>query len=481
MGDGPIDVIELLGGPPSRVGGRAAPQAPPLVVVDVGEDPARLRAYRELRHRAFVDEQRLFAGSDTDEWDEHPATIFLAALAGDGSVLGGVRLHPGQEGGGELGWWRGSRLVAGAGPGLQRGEIGAALVRAACGRALDAGAIRFDAHVQPAHAKFFTRLGWETIRPAPIGGAPHLLMRWPVRRIADHAEASKESLGELIGHVLPHDPWRGDDGVPVAGTDVVACTDAITPSMVDRDPSWAGWCGMLVTANDLAAMGASPVGVLDAVAGRDAAHVARVLSGIRDGSDAFELPVLGGHTQLGVPGALTVTGLGRTAEPVPGGGGRPGDALWVCADLDGRWRPGYHGRQWDSTSQRTRDELRPMLELVRRTRPRAAKDASMAGIVGTVAMLAEASGCGAEIDIARMPRPATAQMADWLTCFPGFALVLAQSPGAPAPRGGAAVCAGCGHLSAQGGVRLSWPDDEITTVIATEAITGLGPARGGCP
>ncbi|HWF51959.1 MAG TPA: MSMEG_0567/sll0787 family protein [Solirubrobacteraceae bacterium] len=476
-----IDVIELLGGPPSRLDVRPAPVAPPLVVVDAGEDAPRLRAYRDLRRRAFVEEQRLFASDDGDEWDEHPSTIFLTAVASDGSVLGGVRLHPAREGGAELGWWQGSRLVAASGPGVRRGEVGAALVRAACGRALEAGAIRFDAHVQTAHAPFFTRLGWESVRTAPIGGAPHLLMRWPVERIAEHALGAKESLGELVGQVLAQDRWRGDDGVPLAGTDVIACTDAITPSMVDRDPAWAGWCGMLVTANDLAAMGASPVGVLDAIGGRDAAHVSRVLRGIREGAEAFDLPVLGGHTQLGVPGALTVTGLGRTPEPVPGGGGRPGDAVWVCADLEGQWRPGYHGRQWDSSSRRTRDELRPMLDLVRRTRPKAAKDASMAGIVGTIAMLAEASGCGAEIDIARVPRPEPALMADWLTCFPGFAVVLAQSPGAPPPRGGAAVSSGCGRLSRSGGVRLRWPDDEITTVIATEAITGLGPATGGCP
>ena len=479
VGDGPVDVIELLGGPPSRLGPRPEPAVPPFVVVDAADDDMRLRAYRKLRRRVFVDEQRLFAGADHDDWDDHPATICLTAVATDGSVVGGVRLHPAREGAEALGWWRGSRLVTTGRAGLPGGVIGAALVGAACARALGAGALRFDAHVQVAHAPFFMRLGWQTVRPIRIGGRRHLLMRWPIDRIADHAHASKASLGELVGEVLPHDRWRGDDGVPIGGSDVIACTDAITPSMVDRDPGWAGWCGMLVTANDIAAMGAAPIGVLDAVAGRDAAHVASVLRGVRDGAEAFDLPVLGGHTQLGVPGALTVTGLGRTDAPVPGGGGRPGDAVWVCADLEGGWRPGYHGRQWDSTSQRTRSELRSMLELVRRVRPRAAKDASMAGIVGTVAMLAEASGCGAEIEIARMPRPERALMADWVTCFPGFAVVLAQEPGAPAPAGGAAVASACASLSAEGGVRFRWPDQEITTAIAADAITGLGPAKEG--
>jgi putative N-acetyltransferase (TIGR04045 family) len=466
-----VDVIELLGGPSPRLTADIPNATPSILVVDARQDTARLAAYRTLRHHEFVARQRLFPRHDTDEWDEHPETIVLTAIDPDGGVLGGVRLHPELS---EIGWWRGSRLVTTDVSGPPRGIIGRALVRAACARALDAGALRFDAHVQVAHEVFFTRLGWETVRPIEIAGEEHRLMRWPVTRLAEHAKAAKASLGPLVGSILPCDRWRGDDCVPLEGSDLVACVDAIAPAMVERDPGWAGWCGMLVTANDLAAMGAAPLGALDAAAGRDAAHVASVLRGVRAGSEAFDLPVLGGHTQLGVPGALSVSGFGRVAEPVAGGGGSPGDALWLCADVEGGWRPGYHARQWDSTSWRTRDELRPMLDVVRRARPHAAKDASMAGIVGTISMLCEASGCGAELELDRVPRPAGAEMADWLSCFPGFALVLAQPVGAPGPRGGGAVSACCGRLTIQSGVRLRWPDGELTTAIDASTITGLG-------
>ena len=37
----------------------------------------------------------------------------------------------------------------------------------------------------------------------------------------------------------------GDDGAPVPGTDLVAACDAIVPSMIERDPEWAGWCSVL--------------------------------------------------------------------------------------------------------------------------------------------------------------------------------------------------------------------------------------------
>jgi selenophosphate synthetase-related protein len=221
-------------------------------------------------------------------------------------------------------------------------------------------------------------------------------------------------------------------------------------------------------------MGALRLGGLDALAAPDAAHATRVMSGVRDGAEAFGLPVLGGHTQLGVPAALSVTALGRAARPVPGGGGRPGDDVVLTADLAGGWRPGYEGRQWDSTSGRRAHEIGATLDAVARGRPRAAKDVSMAGVAGTLGMLAEAGGCGAELDLARVPRPRAARLADWLTCFPGFALLSADSPGRALPAGPASGAC-CGRLVAGSGVRLVWPDGEAIQVLEGGA-TGLGRA-----
>ncbi|MDA0182528.1 AIR synthase related protein [Solirubrobacter phytolaccae] len=468
------DLLELLSGPAPRVGAagsspgrsrgavpspRRSAAAQPVVVE---ASAAQRAAYRALRRRAFVEDQGLFAGHDEDAADLDPLTIVLVAVDLSGDVLGGVRVHPEDA---RLGWWRGSRLVA------ADGRIGAQLVQAACARAATAGALRFDAHVQPRLVKFFARLGWERIRPIEAAGAPHVLMRFPMTRLADTA-AVKAPLGSLLHGLLPQDRWLGDDGVPVPGTDVIACVDAIVPAMVERDPEWAGWCGMLVTAHDLSAMGAEATGALDTVGGRDAAHVEAILDGVRAGAEAFGLPILGGHTHLGVPAALSVTGLGRAPDPIPASGGTPGDAISVCADLTGGWRPGYTGRQWDSTSSRTREQLAAMLGAVRAARPHAAKDVSMAGLVGTIGMLAEASGTGATIDVAAIPKPSSATFADWLTCFPGFAVV---SAGGPAPTSPETVTARCGTLTAEPGMRLRWPDGELTTAL-TSAPTGLGRA-----
>jgi AIR synthase-related protein len=342
-------------------------------------------------------------------------------------------------------------------------------VRAACARAEAEGALRFDATVQLGTQRFFQRLGWETVRPVTVANTPHVLMRWPIGRIAELAAATKSELGPLLQGIGPAG-YVGDDGAPVPDSDLVAACDAILPAMVERDPEWAGWCSVLVNVNDLAAMGAVPVGLLDALGARDAAAAERVLRGLKRASAAFGVPILGGHTQLGVPAALSVTAFGRTAHPVAGGGGRPGEQVRLTADLGGGWRPGYAGRQWDSTSHRGPDELRRMVTAVGRARPSAAKDVSMAGVVGTLGMLAEASDCAAVLDVAAVPKPETASMGDWLTCFPGFAMLTTAPLDA-----GPATSAACGELTTGQGVVLRWPDGEITEALAA-GVTGMGAA-----
>ncbi|WP_147945209.1 GNAT family N-acetyltransferase [Microbispora hainanensis] len=465
------DILALLGDRSTLA------RRPPIRIEQA--DAAAVRAYRRLRHEAFVREQGLFEGHDLDDRDDDPRTITLVARDAAGTVVGGVRLGPACDGP-DIGWWTGGRLVAARGSGGM--GVGAALVRAACARAEAEGVLRFEATVQVRAEAFFRRLGWARVRPVTVAGAPHVLMRHPIGRIEGQAAAAKSALGPLLAvlagqgpHALGGPGFVGDDAAPVPGGDLVAACDAIVPSMVERDPEWAGWCSVLVNLNDLAAMGAAPVGLLDALAAPGAAHAARVLDGLARAARAYGVPVLGGHTQLGVPAALSVTALGRAARPVPGGGGRPGHAVRLTADLGGGWRAGYRGRQWDSTTSRRTDELRAMLGAVAAGRPAAAKDVSMAGIAGTLGMLAEAGGCAAVLDVAAVPRPAAASMGDWLTCFPGFAMLTADQPGASAPPAGPAVSAVCGELTTGRGVSLRWPDGEVTEAVGGP-VTGLGTA-----
>ncbi|MFI9488552.1 MSMEG_0567/sll0787 family protein [Promicromonospora sp. NPDC052451] len=464
--------------------GAALPSAAPWTVRPA--EPRHVTAYRALRRDVFVAEQGLFDGHDLDRTDEDDRTEVLVAVDATDRVLGGVRLAPAVEAldaaGRDIGWWTGSRLVVARGARGAAG-IGAALVRAACARAAELGVLRFEATVQVRNRPLFDRLGWQAWGTAEVQGHPHVLMRWPVTRTADLVAATKSALAALVEPLREHTGpaalggagFVGDDGAPVPGTDVVAACDAILPAMIERDPEWAGWCAVLVNVNDLTAMGARPTGLVDALGAPTPSFARRVLNGLHSGSQAWGVPVLGGHTQLGVPASLSVTALGRTDRPVPGGGGRPGHALSLTADLSGGWRRGFEGRQWDSTSSRTGAELRHLAGTVGAARPHAAKDVSMAGVVGTTAMLAEASGTGATIDVAAVPAPDGAAAGDWLTCFPGFAMLTTDPPGTGRMTSPLATTAECGELTAEPGVRLRWPDGETTDAVPGPA-TGLGRA-----
>jgi putative N-acetyltransferase (TIGR04045 family) len=448
--------------------GGPLPGRAPLTIEEADADG--LTAHATLRRRAFVDVQGLFDGHDGDGHDLEPTTVVLVARDGGGAVVAGVRLHPHPDHP-ELGWWQGSRLVCA--PGTAPG-VAPALIRAATATATARGALRFDATVQPDKRLLFERLGWSVLAPTEVNGRPHLLMVAADDRVARTLEEHKRPLGRLFADLAPGGRgFVGDDAAPVPGVGMVAACDAVLPAMVERDPWWAGWCAVLVNVNDLAAMGATPVGLLDAVAARSEEHVRSVVAGVTDAADAFGVPVLGGHTQLGQHAALSITALGATDDPIPSGGGCPGDHLSLIVDTSGSWRPGYGGRQWDSTSGRSPDELRAMTRLLAGHRPHAAKDVSMAGTIGSLAMLAEASGTGAEVDVACVPRPATAELGEWLGCFPGFALLTADRPGRRPPPSPATTAA-IGRLTTEVGVvRLRWPDG-LTTVAVDGPATGLG-------
>jgi putative N-acetyltransferase (TIGR04045 family) len=466
-----VDEVILTG---SR---RTTPARDAVVVVRAEPGGADLAAYRALRREVFVAEQGLFSGSDHDDVDDDERTVVLVARTHDGAVLGGVRLHPATEP--DLGWWRGSRLAVATDARALTG-VGAALVRAACAAAEAEGALRFHATVQARHERLFRRLGWVPREHTTLHGHPHVVVDWPIARVQRLVDATKAALGGLLSTLATGVPagFVGDDGAPVPGSDLVAACDAILPSMVERDPEWAGWCAALVNLNDLAAMGATPVALLDAVGARDASFARRVLRGLTDASRAWGVPVIGGHTQLGVPASLAVTALGRTDRPVRGGGGSPGERLRVTADLGGGWRPRYTGAQWDSSSRRTGEELRALAGVVPALAPTAAKDVSMSGLVGTTGMLAEASGCRAVLDVAAVPAPRGTTYGDWLTCFPGFAMVTAEPGSArlePAGLPGFVTTAACGELTAGTGVGLRWPDGVVTEAV-TSTVTGMGPS-----
>lgn len=241
---------------------------------------------------------------------------------------------------------------------------------------------------------------------------------------------------------FPHQPFPalgpaaalGDDAalLPAVATPLLLASEGIDPALVAADPWFAGWCGVLVNLSDIAAMGGTPIAVVNSLWCRSAAQAEPILAGLRRASEVFGVPVVGGHTNLHSPyDALAVAVLGTAAGPVLSArAARAGDHCHLLIDPNG----GFRGDSlcWDAATDaepaRLRRQLALMADLAADGSVHAAKDISMGGLVGTAAMFCEAASCGLRLDLAAIQPPAGVALEPWLTCFPSFGFLLAARP-----------------------------------------------------
>jgi selenophosphate synthetase-related protein len=267
--------------------------------------------------------------------------------------------------------------------------------------------------------------------------------------------------------------------LPDGAGSVVVGGEAILPAFVASDPYGAGIAAVLANVNDLAAMGARPVALLDTVVGPEDL-TREILRGMRWAAERYDVPIVGGHlTRTDGPPALSAFGVGRAERVLSATAAAPGQVLVLGCCLEGAMRTDFlFFPSFERRGERLAGDIRLLPDLAARGVAVAAKDVSMAGLVGTLGMLAEASGCGAVLDVAAVPRPATASVGDWFSCFPGTAFLTTDVPGAAVADAGPATTAGCGELVPGSGVRLRWPDGSLTPAVPG-AVTGLGPASTG--
>ena len=226
----------------------------------------------------------------------------------------------------------------------------------------------------------------------------------------------------------------GDDAalLPAQGGGLLLACEGMHPALVEEDPWFAGWSGVLVNLSDIAAMGGRPVAVVNSLWSRDAEHGAALLTGMRCACDRFAVPMVGGHSNLRSPyHALSVAVLGCSDGPVLSARAAvAGDQLWLLVNQQGAFH--RHYPFWDAATRADPAMLRAQLavlpQLARSGVVHAAKDISMGGLVGTAVMFAEAAGLGLRIELSAIERPAGVEERAWLSCFPSFGFLLAVAP-----------------------------------------------------
>lgn len=210
----------------------------------------------------------------------------------------------------------------------------------------------------------------------------------------------------------------GDDCAllqPPAGEALAVTTDTLIAGRhfpLSTAPGAIGWKALAVSLSDLAAMGAAPLGFVLALTlpQADAAWLSAFSAGLAALAQRAGIPLVGGDTTRGSL-SLTITAFGRVpaGDALRRSGAQPGDLVCVTGTLgDAALALQRLEQARDDADERwlrerlDRPEPRLAAGLALRAFATAALDLSD-GLAGDLAHLLDASGCGARIEVDRLP------------------------------------------------------------------------------
>lgn len=249
----------------------------------------------------------------------------------------------------------------------------------------------------------------------------------------------KRAIGEIINSlriVTPNVPVSfGDDAALIQNGDVglLLAADGIWSRLLDADPYWAGFCAVLVNVHDIAAMGGTPLAVVDILSVKDATVCHEVMRGMYDASAKFCVPVVGGHLHPDAEMNVVDVAILGTVNPddaIYSHTAQVGNRIVASIDLHGRIHPSC-AMNWDSATLRTAEEVRAQIKVMHTLGERhlvtGGKDISNPGVIGTLGMLLETSRKGAEVCLDDIPRPDLDALGitfeHWVRMYPGMGFV----------------------------------------------------------
>jgi hypothetical protein len=251
----------------------------------------------------------------------------------------------------------------------------------------------------------------------------------------------KHAIGEMVKALridAPHVVASfGEDAAVIEhnGEALLLAADGIWSRLMEADPYWAGYCSVLVNIHDIAAMGGKPIAMVDVFSMPKDTHThEQVVRGMHDASAQFGVPIVGGHLHPDAPYSVidvSILGSARLDAIIYSNTAQVGDRIIAAIDLSGRVHPSC-ALNWDSVTMKTAAQVRAQIALLeeigREHLVTAGKDISNPGLIGTIGMLLEVSGKGAELDLGRVPKPdlAANQMTfeQWVKMYPGMGFVL---------------------------------------------------------
>ena len=250
----------------------------------------------------------------------------------------------------------------------------------------------------------------------------------------------KHAIGEMVKALkidAPHVVASfGEDAAVIEhnGEALLLAADGIWSKLMEADPYWAGYCSVLVNIHDIAAMGGRPIAMVDIFSIAKTTVQEQVVKGMHDASAQFGVPIVGGHLHPDAPYSVidvSILGSARLDSIIYSHTAQDGDSVVAAIDLSGRVHPSC-ALNWDSVTMKTAAQVRAQISVMETIGKKhlvtAGKDISNPGVIGTLGMLLEVSGKGADIDLGLIPKPNLAEngltFELWVRMYPGMGFIL---------------------------------------------------------
>jgi len=258
---------------------------------------------------------------------------------------------------------------------------------------------------------------------AQLGQSLSLLQKQDIQTASQALDAHWTS-----GNVL-----LGDDcaAIPDSEGYLLLAAEGILPEFLETEPWFAGWSAVMVNVSDIYAMGGRPIAVVDTLWSQSNCSTEAIWEGMKAAAQVYNVPIVGGHTNCHSPyNALSVAILGRAKRLLTSFNAQPGDLLLMATDFRGKPHPRYPF--WDAATTadpvKLRENLAILPHLAETGLCDAGKDISNGGIIGTLLMLLETSGCGAVLNLDQVPCPNEVSLERWLLSFPSYGFLLSVRP-----------------------------------------------------
>lgn len=203
---------------------------------------------------------------------------------------------------------------------------------------------------------------------------------------------------------------------------------------------------------------------------------------MKSAAELYGVPVVGGHLSLRDDGdpCLSAFAVGHARRPLSATNVAEGQALLLACCTDGRMREDFpFFSSLRERGRRLAGDVRLLATLADDGRCLAAKDVSMAGLLGSLAMLLEPTGCGVSVHLASVPRPPGIPVTRWLSAFPLYSFLVCAPPSQAhacrtAFRDRGLACEQIGRIDGTGQLRARTETAEFHLLdLARDRVTGL--------